>query len=185
MRRLFRHPLTWVVLSVAVVALAVGLYLFQPWRLWTRSHVDEAVPTAAPQVQQPVQPADDSSSGPATPPPAPRNEVLAEGTFVSGEHETGGTARVLRLADGSRVLRLENFSTSDGPDVHVWLTDQPAGGPWGSYDDGRHVALGKMKATDGNQNYPIPADADLTGLRSVAIWCDRFNVVFGSAPVVL
>ena len=42
-----------------------------------------------------------------------------------------------------------------------------------------------MKATDGNQNYAIPADVDLAGLRSVVVWCDRFDVAFGSAPLTL
>jgi hypothetical protein len=112
--------------------------------------------------------------------------VLATGTFVDGEHTTTGTTLVLQLPDGSRFVRVEGFSTSDGPDVQVWLTDQPAGGDdWGRYDDGRAVPLGELKGTDGNQNYPVPADADLTGLTSVVIWCDRFDVAFGSAAVAL
>jgi hypothetical protein len=69
--------------------------------------------------------------------------------------------------------------------VHVWLSDATAGGDWHSYDDGRYVPLGEIKATDGNHNYTIPADADLDGLRSAVIWCDRFNVAFGSAPLAL
>jgi hypothetical protein len=109
---------------------------------------------------------------------------LAGGTFVSQEHKTTGTARVLDQ-NGDRLLRLEGFSTSDGPDVHVWLSAAKAGGDWHSYDDGRHVSLGKLKATDGNQNYAIPADVDLAGLTSVVIWCDRFDVAFGSAPLAL
>jgi hypothetical protein len=109
---------------------------------------------------------------------------LASGTFVDGEHTTTGIATIFRLPDGSRVLRLENFSTSDGPDVDVALSDQTAGGDdWGKYDDGRYVALGDLKGTDGNQNYEIPADVDLSGLTSVVIWCDRFNVAFGTAAV--
>jgi uncharacterized protein (DUF736 family) len=111
--------------------------------------------------------------------------VLAEGAFVSQEHDTSGTARVLELPDGQRILRVENFSTSDGPDVHVWLSDATAGGDWHKADDGRTVALGEIKATDGNHNYVIPADVDLSGLNSVVIWCDRFNVAFGSAPLKL
>jgi hypothetical protein len=67
--------------------------------------------------------------------------------------------------------------------VHVWLSAATAGADWHSYDDGRYVRLGGLKATDGNQNYPIPADAELGGLNSVVIWCDRFNVAFGSAPL--
>jgi hypothetical protein len=95
-------------------------------------------------------------------------------------------ATILELPDGSRFVRLQDFSTSDGSDVQVWITDRRAGGDdWGKYDDGRYVALGSLKGTDGNQNYAIPADADLAGLTSVIIWCDRFNVAFGSAAVNL
>ncbi len=66
------------------------------------------------------------------------------------------------------------------------LTDQTAGGTdWGRYDDGAYLALGDLKGTNGNQNYPIPADTNPTGYTSVVIWCDRFNVAFGSAPVRL
>ncbi len=109
--------------------------------------------------------------------------MLSEGRFVDAEHATSGTARIVELAGGSRTLRLEGFSTSDGPDVDVWLTDQPAGGDWHSYDDGVHVALGDLKGTDGNQNYAIPEGVDLSRLTSVVIWCDRFDVAFGTAPI--
>lgn len=166
-------------LGLLVPVLAVGLWAFQPWKVFTSSTIDEALPGAsAPSAAGPA-----PTSSPAQPPPQP--VVLAEGEFVSQEHVTSGGARVIELADGSRVLRLEGFSTSDGPDVHVWLTDQAAGGDWNSYDDGRFVKLGKIKATGGNQNYPIPADASLAGLRSVVIWCDRFDVAFGSAALAL
>lgn len=170
MGRLLRKPVTWVVVAVVVAGLGVGLALFEPWRLFTHSRVDEPVPVAV-------------ASSAATPTPDPGPVVLAEGTFVSQEHETSGTARILRLPDGKRILRLERFSTSDGPDVHVWLSTSKAGADWHAYDDGRHVALGELKATDGNHNYAIPADAKLEGLRSAVIWCDRFNVAFGSAPL--
>jgi hypothetical protein len=162
----------WVLLSVLVVLVGVGLWAFQPWRLFTHSTANEALPTAAP-----------SAPGAPAEPIEPR--VLAEGQFVTQEHETTGVARVIELPDEARYLRLEGLSTSDGPDLHVWLTDQTAGGQWGKYDDGRYLALGKLKATGGNQNYAIPADADLAGFTSVVIWCDRFNVAFGSAPLAL
>lgn len=182
-RVLRRRPVTWIVLSILAVLLAAGLWAFQPWRLWTHSTVNEALPSAAEVV--PVTPPA-LGARPATPPPPalpPAPAVLAEGEFVTQEHETAGVARVIGLPDGSRFVRLEGFSTSDGPDLHVWLTDQTAGGEWAKYDDGRYLALGELKATDGNQNFPIPPDADLAGLTSVVIWCDRFNVAFGSAPL--
>ena len=172
-----RRLLIWVGVPVALIGLGVGLALFEPWRAFTSSRVDEPIPVAAP--------VSTTASATATSTAPPQPEILAEGAFVSQEHDTSGTARVLELPDGSRVLRLEGFSTSDGPDVHVWLSDAAAGGDWHSYDDGRFVALGEIKATDGNHNYAIPADADLTGLQSAVIWCDRFNVAFGSAALAL
>lgn len=121
----------------------------------------------------------------ATPAPDTQDAELARGRFEDAEHSTTGLARVLQLADGSRVLRLEDLATSDGPDLHVWISNQPSGGEWGSYDDDRYVRLGELKATNGNQNYAIPASADLRGMTTVVIWCDRFNVAFGTAPVDL
>jgi len=196
---------------IAVVAGVVGLALFQPWKLFTRSTVNEGFPVAAtapaaPPAAGSTAPTVGPTTAPITPPtvdptaptveptvaqvtvapqpPATEPVVLASGTFVDGEHTTTGTATIFQLPDGSRVLRLENFSTSDGPDVDVALSDQTAGGDeWGKYDDGRYLGLGDLKGTDGNQNYEIPADADLSGLTSVVIWCDRFNVAFGTAAI--
>ncbi|MFN2496169.1 MAG: DM13 domain-containing protein [Pseudonocardiaceae bacterium] len=183
-RPLRRRPVIWVLLTMMVVLLAVGLWAFEPWRLWTRSTVDETLPDAG-VAGAPVAPPAAPGAPPAAPVAPAEPVVLAEGQFVTQEHQTTGVARVIELADGSRFIRLEGFSTSDGPDLHVWLTDQTAGGEWGKYDDGRYLALGELKATDGNQNYVIPPDAGLTGLTSVVIWCDRFNVAFGSAPLAL
>ncbi|MBP2475425.1 hypothetical protein JOF53_004297 [Crossiella equi] len=170
--------------------------------MFTSSTIDEALPSVVvqssalpPSSEQaqpgtpspsPSSPGSSSQMSPSQKPPAPpQPSTLATGAFVTQEHKTTGTATVLRLADGSQVLRLTELASSDGPDLHVWLTDQTAGGEWGKYDDGRTVKLGKLKATHGNQNYAIPAGANLDGLRSVVIWCDRFNVAFGSAPLAL
>ncbi|MCI0690182.1 MAG: DM13 domain-containing protein, partial [Sporichthyaceae bacterium] len=76
--------------------------------------------------------------------------------------------------------------TSNGPDLQVWLTDQPVipgNAGWFVFDDGRYVQLGPLKANRGNQVYDIPAGTDLTGLTSVSIWCKRFAVSFGAAPL--
>jgi hypothetical protein len=108
---------------------------------------------------------------------------LSTGRFVKAEHDTSGTARIIELTDGRRFLRLEGLATSDGPDLHVWLSDRTPGGSWFKYDDGDYLKLGNLKATHGNQNYEIPASADLRRFKSAVIWCDRFNVAFGAAPV--
>lgn len=176
-------------------AVAGGLVAFEPWRLFTSSTLNEEIPVAATEeateaatpspahTARPRRTPRSTTPAPSVPSASPVPTVLASGRFVTQEHATTGRARVLRLGDGGRYVRLDDFSTSDGPDLHVWVTDQPAGGSWGKYDDGRFVRLGELKATGGNQNYQVPADADLAGMRSVVIWCDRFNVAFGSAPL--
>ncbi len=166
---------------VTVAVVAVALWAFEPWRLFTSSEVDEPAPTSAAAPSEPT-----TSTSSATPSPQPADDrVLARGALEDGEHDTSGKVTVLELGDGRRFVRFEDLATSDGPDLHVWVTDQPSGGEWGSYDDGRYVRLGELKATHGNQNYEIAGDADLAGMRSVVIWCDRFNVAFGTAPVRL
>ena len=184
-----------------VAALAAGLWAFEPWTTFTSSTVDEALPSATVEsattddvtTRASEVPASTKDDGAATkkktkaPTPTPEPEVveLATGQFEDAEYATSGVAKVIELADGSRFVRLEGFSTSNGPDLFVGLSSSPSGGAWGSYDDERYVQLGGLKATDGNQNYEIPADLDLAGLESVVIWCDRFNVAFGTAPVAL
>nr|CEL21137.1 Probable secreted protein [Kibdelosporangium sp. MJ126-NF4]CTQ96298.1 Probable secreted protein [Kibdelosporangium sp. MJ126-NF4] len=190
--------MTWAVLAVLAVAGAFALWAFQPWKLFTSSTIDEALPVSGPVAAADQarpgtsQPAPPSASPPSasTPsalaPSAPASpKELASGTFVSQEHATSGKAAVLELPDGQRVLRLTELSSSDGPDLHVWLTDAAVSGDWSKYDDGRQVKLGKLKATHGNQNYVIPPGTSLDGLRSAVIWCDRFNVAFGSASLQL
>lgn len=186
--------------AAVVVATAIALPLFQPWRIFTDKVVDEAVPGAGPismTSSSPVPPtvSDDRTPRPgtSTPPPTskPTTEAtvpvrLAGGRLISHEHATAGTVSVLRLPDGSRILRLEGLDTSDGPDLKVWITDAPViegRDGWHVFDDGRYRNLGDLKGNHGNQNYVIPADLDLADFRSVAIWCDRFNVSFGAATL--
>jgi hypothetical protein len=183
---------------LGAVLLAVGLVVFQPWKLVVDDVVDEALPEAPPVAASPPAPGPSTSPAAGSPRPsaaastppsasaAPATRTLASGTFISHEHETAGTVRLLVLADGRRVLRLEGLDTSNGPDLKVWITDQkvvdgPAG--WPVFDDGRYVDLGSLKGNKGNQNYAIPADVRLDGLSSVSIWCDRFNVSFGAAEL--
>jgi hypothetical protein len=174
------------VLVTGLVAVAAGLYWFQPWRLWVDETVEESLPLAAPVSQAAESPpavsqsAVSSSSSPAAP------AEVATGTLISHEHRTAGTVRILRAADGSLVLRLENLVTSSGPDVHVWLSDapvKPGKDGWALFDDGRYLDAGKLKGNKGNQNYPLPAGTDLAGYTSVSIWCDRFDVSFGAAAL--
>jgi hypothetical protein len=172
LRRLLRSPVTWVVVLVVAAGAAFGLYWFQPWKLITNKEVFEPVPSVAAS----------ATNGS----PTPVNKLLASGNFVSHEHSTTGTVQLVQLADGRRQLVLLDLSTSDGPDLWVWLTDQKVvmdSSGWHVFDDGRYLQVGRLKGNRGNQVYDLPTTADLAGYRSVTIWCRRFTVSFGAAEL--
>lgn len=178
---LLRRPLVIGVLTASVLVAAVGAVWFQPWKLWVDETVEEALPTASAKGSAPPE------ESPSAQPSVPAEPVtVAGGELVSHEHTTTGTVAVLKLADGSRVLRIEDLETSNGPDLRVWITDAPvkegtAG--WHVFDDGAHVSLGRLKGNKGSQNYPLPEGVDLGEYTSVSIWCDRFDVSFGAAEL--
>ncbi len=83
------------------------------------------------------------------------------------------------------TLRLTNFKTSNGPDVHVLLIAANDAQDNDNFlkNNVERVELGKLKGNEGDQNYDIPAGTDLTKFHTVAIHCERFNANFGTAPL--
>ncbi|MET7862894.1 DM13 domain-containing protein [Micromonospora taraxaci] len=172
-------------LAAAVVVAIVALYWFQPWKLFTDTYVDDALPPAGPTPAASTPAA--TTPSPVTSATAPAaDQVLAAGEFVTHEHDTTGSAEIRRLANGRHQLVIRDLNTSNGPDLRVWLTDQPvihgtAG--WKVFDDGKWVELARLKGNKGNQVYDLPASADPADFRSVSIWCKRFSVSFGAADL--
>src|SRR6266581_5387161 len=153
---------TKIAIPIAAVAVLVAWYAFRPERLVVNRQVDEAMPAA--QGGSPAQP-------------------LESGRFYSILHPTEGTATIFQMGDGTRVLRLTSFSTSNGPDVRVYMV---------AADDAKDVAivqqagfidLGVLKGNIGDQNYRLDSDVDLAKYSAVSIWCKRFSVNFGAAAL--
>ena len=150
-----------VVLVVLVIIGAGAWYAFRPEKIFINQRVNEQFPTAS----------------------AATNK-LATGQFHSGAHETKGTATVFQLADGKKTLRLTNFETSNGPDVHVYLVAADDAKDNDTVTKAGFVDIGSLKGNIGDQNYDLPANTDLAKYRAVTIWCKRFSVNFGTAPLM-
>lgn len=149
-------------------ALVFVLVWFQPQKLFVNDVVSEPPPISSPTRTE-------------VSPVATTAAPLPSGQFRSLEHDTTGTARIVRTVD-RLVLRLEGFRTSNGPDLVVYLSRKPA--TLGDHDYGtQFISLGKLKGNIGDQNYAIPAGTDITMFHSAAIWCRRFSVGFGVAPL--
>ena len=149
------------VIPIAAVAAFLAWYAFRPERLVVNRRVDEAMPAV---------------QGSSSPQP------LVSGQFYSVLHPTTGAATIYRMGDGSRILRFTGFSTSNGPDVHVYMVASD------DAKDSASAARGFHRFRDhqgeyGDQNYTLNPEVDLSKYRAVSGWCKRFSVNFGAAPL--
>ena len=112
-------------------------------------------------------------------------KTLETGTFHGKVHSTSGRATIYREPDGKLILRLTNFKTSNGPDVHVVLIAAKDADDDANFLKGNteRVELGALKGNEGDQNYEIPKGTDLKKFQTVSIYCERFNANFGAAPL--
>jgi hypothetical protein len=154
----------WKTLAIPVVAVVLfaAWYAFRPERLVVNRRVDEAMPSAP------------GSSSP---------QLLVSGQFYSILHPTSGTATIYRMGDGARVLRFTNFTTSNGPDVHVYMVAADDAKDIATVQHAGFIDLGVIKGNVGDQNYTLGNDLDLAKYRAVSIWCKRFSVNFGAAAL--
>lgn len=144
--------------AVLVPVLAFVSYWFAPHSLFIDSNVNE---------------------------PAPKDmAIVASGVFQSLEHETRGSAELITDRHGaSKRLRLLDLHTSNGPELHVYLSSVPAQKDWSVYDDGEFVDLGPLKGNIGTSYYSVPSNVDTSKLVSAVVWCKRFSVGFGVASL--
>lgn len=114
---------------------------------------------------------------------------IKSGTFVAGEHDTTGSARIVS-ENGKNYLELDAaFKTSNlGPDLYVILhrsddvlaSTQPPAYP---LKTGDYVILGRLQNYSGAQRYAIADNIKLANYQSVVIWCRTFNATFGTAKL--
>jgi hypothetical protein len=150
------------VLAVIGIPALLGLWwAFRPEKLFINQKVNEAPPASL-------------SSEP---------ETLFTGKLEGKVHPTSGRATIYKQSDGKQYLRLTDFATSNGPDVHVLLVkaDDKALDQEIVKGDLENVELGSLKGNQGDQNYDLPASVDLNKYQAVAIYCERFHAVFGVA----
>lgn len=159
--RLSRYK--WIVILIGAPVLAGAWWAFRPEKLFINQKVNEAAPMAL-------------SSEP---------EALYTAKLEGKVHQTSGRATIYKSADGKEYLRLSDFTTSNGPDVHVLLaraedkaleSEVVQGGLDG-------VELGALKGNEGDQNYDLPTATDLNKYQAVVIYCERFHAVFGVAKL--
>lgn len=156
-----------ILILIGLVVAFGAWYVFRPERLFVNQSVSETFPAPATAAA--------SASNPST--------AIAAGQFHGVAHDGKGKATIYQLPDGKRVLRLTEFETSNGPDLRLFLVASADAKDSDTVKNAGYLSLGSLKGNMGDQNYELPADADLTKYRAVTVWCNRFNVNFTTAPL--
>jgi hypothetical protein len=151
----------WIVIGIPVL---VGVWwAFRPEKLFINHRVNEPAPFTMDTEPQPI----------------------FTGKLEGKIHQTSGRATIYKAVDGRQYLQLSDFTTSKGPDVHVLLVraDDKTLDQEIAKGDLENVELGSLKGKEGDQNYDLPPTADLNKYQAVAIYCRRFNAIFGVAKL--
>ncbi|MGE4219664.1 MAG: DM13 domain-containing protein [Alphaproteobacteria bacterium] len=114
--------------------------------------------------------------------PSVARQVVAAGRFIHADpsdpvHYGSGGVTVY-----SDALHLEpDFAVGPGPKFHVYLVPDADVRPDTEVETTMFVDLGRLRAFQGSQVYPIPAGVDLSRFGSVVIWCEQFGVLISPA----
>ena len=151
----------WILAVVGLPILVGAWWAFRPEKLWINQKVSEPAPFAASTDPQP----------------------LYTGRLEGKAHQTSGRGTVYKTSDGRQYLRLTDFSTSNGPDVHIILARSDDENLTQEIVKGQldSVELGSLKGNQGDQNYDLPASVDLHKYNAAVIYCERLHAVFGVA----
>jgi hypothetical protein len=151
----------WILAVSGLPILVVAWWAFRPEKLWINQKVSEPAPFAVSTDPQP----------------------LYTGRLEGKAHQTSGRGTIYKTSDGRQYLRLTDFSTSNGPDVHIILARSDDENLTQEIVKGQldSVELGSLKGNQGDQNYDLPASVDLHKYNAAVIYCERFHAVFGVA----
>ena len=151
----------WILAAIGLPILVSAWWAFRPEKLWINQKVNDPAPFV-------------SSTDP---------QPLYTGRLEGKAHQTSGRATIYRTSDGGQTLRLTDFTTSNGPDVHVVLMQADDANLTKEIvtDQLDRVELGQLKGNQGDQNYDLPASIDLQKYNAAVIYCERFHAIFGVA----
>ncbi len=105
------------------------------------------------------------------------SQIIKQGEFkdIDFIHRGSGQAKLLEDNNGHKLIRLENFQTTDGPDLYVYLSRNSV--PTTKLESlGDFISLGRLKGNFGDQNYEITQNIE--GYNTVVIWCRQFSALF-------
>ncbi len=97
------------------------------------------------------------------------------GTFINGPYGVVTGSAKIYFQNNQLILALENFTSSNGPDLHVYISKevQPV----------NYIDLGRLQSVSGNQQYQLTGSINFSEYRYALIHCQQYNHLFGSAEL--
>lgn len=150
-----------IILGILIIVVVYGLY-YAISPLFINIQADEAIPVSK-QMPESISLKEENK----------KENIPAKIIGTTG-HPASGTARIVKI-DDKTYLRYENFKTINGPDIYVYLSKD--------INAKEFVSLGKVRATEGNINYEIPSNINVSDYPYALVWCEDFGVLFNSAKL--
>lgn len=108
--------------------------------------------------------------------PAAADGMVRTGEFSGlSKHKTSGTVTVSKTDEGYVITLEDNFKFDGAPDPKVAL------GKDGKFDPSTLIRL--LDSNSGKQSYIVPASIDVSLFNEVYIWCEKYSVGLGVAPL--
>jgi len=129
-------------------------------------------------------------SAPATPAAVAQSAsatgMMAGGMFHNVDGTASGEAQLVVKADGGYEISLESLSIGAIAHTNVVLVSNTDVTTTGDIDKSKLLDLGPLKATEGMQDFPIPADMAsgvMDGYHTVVIWDTEMAHAVAAAPL--
>jgi hypothetical protein len=109
----------------------------------------------------------------------PNNGSLLTGTFTSFAHGLSGSVSQYTLDNQQRIIQLEDFTMSSGPDVFVFLSKT------NNYSESNTIGVAKLTKSYDRVRLSIPLDPaiNLQTHPFVLVYCVQFSSLFGFAEL--
>lgn len=122
----------------------------------------------------------------AASPSAATTQIMGKGTLHDVDGTASGEAQLLVTPDGVYEVVLESFKIESIAHTNVVLVSNADVTATGDIDKSKLLDLGPLKATEGMQDFVIPAEMNATvmeGYHSVVIWDTEMAHAIAAAPL--
>jgi hypothetical protein len=101
--------------------------------------------------------------------------LIVEGNFMSANNYTvSGKVKIYEDKDKKRQLNFEDFKTTSGPDLKIYLAEDLAA---------KNFVEISNDVKNGSKAYSLDNKINIGEKKQVLIWCKQFSRLFGSAEL--